>query len=83
MQLIVDIKNENIADKVLEFLINLKEDGVEIIKKDKFKADKVLDDEYVEKHWREIGMNTHSADMDDDERLYEAAARFYREKYSD
>jgi len=37
-------------------------------------------DEYVDKHWQEIGMGTHSADLNDDERLYEAAARFYDEK---
>jgi hypothetical protein len=28
-------------------------------------------------------MSTHSSDRDDDEYLYEAASRYYNEKYSD
>jgi hypothetical protein len=35
-----------------------------------------------EDNWREIVMNTHSADINDDEYLYEAASEFYDEKYS-
>ena len=43
-----------------------------------------LDDEFVKKYWREIGMNTHSAaDVVDDELLYDAAWEFYNEKYSE
>jgi hypothetical protein len=76
MQLIVNIENEKIADKIIKILESFKEDGVKIIKNEKW------DDDYIKKHWRDIIMNTHSADLDDDERLYEAAARFYNEKYS-
>ena len=39
-------------------------------------------DEYIEKHWRELGMKTNSLDIDDDSRLYEAAEKFYNEKHS-
>jgi len=85
MQLIVDIKNDSLADKIIKILDAFKDDGVKIQKPEigHQEPDVELDDQYIKEHWRELGMNTHSADLDDDKRLYEAAARFYNEKYSD
>ncbi len=91
MQLIIDIKNENLVDKIVKFLHIFKDEGVEIIKykldekneKEQDLIDSEWNEEFAKKHWKEIVMNTHSADRDDDEYLYEAAARFYSEKYSD
>ena len=82
MQLVIDIKNENVADKVLDFLKKLRKEGVEFIEKDSPPGD-TPDDDYIERHWREIGMSTDSVDLDDDQRLYDAAWKFYREKHTD
>ena len=71
MQLAIDIPNEQIANKIIKILEAFKEDGVRVSRR-------VQNDE-----WREIGMNTHSANRDDDEYLYEAAWEFYNEKHSD
>ena len=38
-------------------------------------------EEYIKENWREIGMNTHSLDRNDDEYLYETAWEFYNEKH--
>ncbi len=81
MQLIVNIKDENLARKIIKLLNIFQDEGIEIIKKEE--SQKEWSDEYVQEHWREIGMNTHSADIDDDECLYEAAWEYYSEKHSD
>ena len=85
MQLIVNIKNEALSDKIIRFLNSFKDKGVEILSykpKENDLYDQEWDEEFAKKHWKEIVMNTNSADRDDDEYLYEAAARFYNEKYS-
>ena len=46
------------------------------------KTTKKWSDEYIEKNWREIGVGTHSSNLDDDERMYEAYGEFYSEKHS-
>lgn len=83
MQLVIDIKNENLINKIISLLNIFKDDGVEIVnyktsdvEKDQDSLSRISDD------WREIVMSTHSADRDDDEYLYEAAWEFYREKHS-
>lgn len=81
MQLIVNIKDENLARKIIKLLNIFQDEGIEIIKKEE--SQKEWSDEYVQEHWREIGMNTHSADIDDDEYLYEAAWEYFSEKHSD
>ena len=86
MQLIIDIQNEKLADKIIWFLQSFQDKGIKILNyegKEDHLVNKEWDEEFARKHWREIIMNTHSVDLDDDERLYEAAARFYNEKYSD
>ena len=86
MQLVIDIQNENLADKIIGFLKSFQDNGVKILnykEKEDNLANKEWNEEFVKKHWKEIGMNTHSANRDDDEYLYEAAWEFYNEKYSD
>ena len=85
MQLIIDIKNESIAKKIIRILNAFREDGVIIQRprSDSRQPKTEMDDQYIKEHWRELGMNTHSADLDDDKRLFEAAERFYSEKHSD
>jgi len=81
MQLIVNIQNDSIADKIINILTAFKDDGVKIVVSKKENKTK-FSDEYIKKHWKELGMNTHSANLDDDERLYDAAWEFYSEKHS-
>ena len=84
MQLIIDIKNESIADKIKTILSAFKNDGIEVqeVKTRNRNPETTPPDEYIAKNWREIGMSTHSADRDDDEYLYDAAWEFYNEKHS-
>jgi len=67
MQLIIDIQNESIANKIKTILSAFKNDGVEI--KETLstepetrnqKPETNLSDEYIEKHWREILMGIKS-----------------------
>jgi len=83
MQLSVNINDNSLAEKILWFLNSFSNKGV-IVKKIELEDvnEKLFSDEYVEKHWREIGMNTHSSNLNDDERMYEAASEFYNEKHS-
>lgn len=84
MQLIVDIKNDSISDKIVWLLKSFQDKGVEVKEIETLESENKtnLSDEYIEKNWREIGMSTHSASLDDDERLYDAAWEFYIEKHS-
>ena len=74
MKLIVNIENENLADKIIKLLMTFKDEGVSVIPNTP---------KFSEDNWKEIIMNTHSADIDDDEYLYEAAWEFYNEKHCD
>ncbi|MCF6207462.1 MAG: hypothetical protein L3J47_11320 [Sulfurovum sp.] len=86
MQLIIDVQDNSIAEKIIWFLNSLKDKGVKIItpvqevKNSKQKP--IFTDEFILQHWKELGMNTHSANLDDDERSYESAWEFYSEKHS-
>jgi len=80
MKLILNIKDGNILDKLLRVLRHFQEDGVEIVHIDT--EEEEWDEAYLETHWREIGMSTHSADLDDDQELYRACAEYYSEKHS-
>ena len=69
MQLIIDIKNESIANKIKTILNVFKDDGVkvqELKTRDQKpetrnqKPETILSDEYIEKHWKEILMGIKS-----------------------
>jgi len=80
-QLILNIKNDLLLEKIVQLLEVFRNDGVEI--KEILKSTQNnWSNEYIEKNWREIGMSTHSADLDDNEIKYEAYTRFQNEKYS-
>jgi len=79
MELIVKVKDPSIAKKIIGFLELFRSEGVKVEPR---KDEKAWSQEYIQAHWKEILLNTGSADEDDDERMYEAAARFYREKHS-
>jgi len=77
VQLSIEIPDEKIAEKIIKILEAFKEDGVKVLKYNKNSEND------AKSNWREIVMNTHSTNIDDDEYLYEAAWEFYNEKYSD
>jgi len=84
-KIVVNVYNKDILDKLLWVLKHFKNEGVEIIEeynKNELEQSE-WDDDYIEKHWREIALSTDSVDLDDDERLYEACGEYYHEKYSD
>jgi len=56
MQLIINIQNESLVDKVIWFLETLKDKGVQIIQKKQRVHSKTdsLSDEYIKEHWRDI-----------------------------
>jgi len=62
MQLVVDIKNESLADKIVKLLEIFKSDGIEMkILNSKSKNEGLeLADEYIEEYWRELVMTNHS-----------------------
>ena len=77
MQLIVTVPNEDVMSKVIKALKQFQNEGVNV----RYDINETWSDEFIDNNWREIIMNTHSANLDD-ENLYEAAARFYNEKYN-
>ncbi len=82
-KIVLNVHNKDILDKLLWMLKHFENEEMEIIDYKKDLEQAKWDDEYVEKHWREIALNTDSADLDDDERLYEAYEEYYHEKHSD
>ncbi len=61
MQLTIKIIDGSIADKIVWFLDSFKDKGVEIVFDSQDNVEKQeLTDEYIEKHWKEILMNTKS-----------------------
>ena len=84
MQLVVDIQSESLMTKIVQLLNIFSNDGVKVkvLNSTDIEKNSNLTDDYIEKNWKEIGMNTHSVNLDDDERIYKAAADFYDDKHS-
>lgn len=83
-QLVLEIKNEMVKERLLWLLQHFKKDELEIIKDTSALVDsQPWSDEYIEQNWRELALGTQSAELDDDDRLYGAAIRYYDEKHPD
>ena len=56
MQIIIDIKDENIADKIVWFLKSFSDKGVEIREKEQTLDSEIetLSDEYIKENWKNI-----------------------------
>ena len=56
MQLVVNINNSSIADKIIWFLETLKDKGVQIIQKEQTLSYEIenLSDEYIQANWKNI-----------------------------
>jgi len=83
MQLIIDIKNESIANKIKTILNVFKDDGVKVqeLKTKNQKPETILSDEYIEKHWKELIMTSgNSSNYYKGEQYYEDRAEDYRQR---
>ena len=67
MQLVIDIKNDSISDKIIQLLNIFKNDGVEIRHTDLNKpitenqqSTTTLSDDYIEKNWRKLIITKYS-----------------------
>ena len=83
MQLIIDIKNESIANKIKTILNVFKDDGVKVqeLKTKNQKPETILSDEYIERHWKELIMTSgNSSNYYKSEQYYEDRAEDYRQR---
>jgi len=81
-QLVLEIKSEMVKERLLWLLQHFKKDELEIVGEPTAQNNQAWSDEYVAQNWKAIGMDTHSADSNDNDIKYEAYARFYNEKHS-
>jgi len=83
MQLVINIKDRYLVDKIVWFLESFKDKGVEIIKKDNIlKAKQEYSDEYLEENWKELIMGCKSdPEYYKSEEYYEDRGRYLMEKY--
>jgi len=84
MQLIINIQNESLVEKIVWFLETLKDKGVQIIKKDTAPAniESKFTDEYLRENWKEMVMTSgNSSDYYKSEEYYEDRGNYLLEKY--
>jgi hypothetical protein len=84
MQLIINIQNESLVDKIIKILEVFKNDGVKIVKKDisSDNREKEYTDEYLKENWREMIMTSgDSSDYYKSEAYYEERGNYLLEKY--
>lgn len=80
MKIVIEISNKRLEEKIINILKAFEEYGL-IIKE--IDEEVELSDEFIEKYWKVLALDTISSERDDDEIIYEAAGRFYNEKHSD
>jgi len=76
MQLVINIKNESLTDKIIKILEVFKNDGVEIRKNFDYESSK-LSDEYIEKNWLDIIRKAHIPDG------YEKSEQYIEDRVKD
>ena len=84
MQLIINIQNESLVDKIVWFLETLKDKGVQIIQKETTVLDgeSKYTDEYLKENWKEMIMSSgDSSDYYKSEMYYEERGNYLLEKY--
>jgi len=82
MQIVIDISDKSLVDKIIWFLESFKDRGVEIITKSSFvKTREAYSDKYLEENWKELLMttkdNSHYYKSDD---YYEDRAKEYQDR---
>ncbi len=91
MQITIEIKDDSIGDKILWFLNNLKDKGIEIVhsqdgstsKKQENKKDDEdkFSDEYIEKNWLDIIRQAHvPEDYENSEQYIEDRVKDWEER---
>ena len=84
MQLVINIQNESLVNKIIKILEVFKNDGVKIVKKDMSldNREKEYTDEYLKENWREMVMTSgDSSDYYKSEEYYEDRGNYLLEKY--
>jgi len=84
MQLVINIQNESLVDKIVWFLETLKDKGVKIIKKDilSINIESKFTDEYLRENWKEMIMTSgESSDYYKSKEYYEDRGNYLLEKY--
>ncbi len=82
MQLVVDIENDSLADKIIKILDVFKNDGVTITSKNEIKKSVNYSDEYLKENWKELVMTSgDSSDYYKSDKYYEDRGEYLREKY--
>lgn len=81
-QIIINIANESLKEKILWFLSRFKDDGVQIEESKDEQQKKEYSKEYLEKNWKKLAMGTRSSKLNDDEMLEIAHEEHYNEKYN-
>ena len=83
MQLVLNIDNKSVAEKILWLLEHFKKDGLKISNSTDMEnklQQQEYSDEYIEQHWRELAMTHEDPGVDDDERLEQAHANWNKDE---
>ena len=84
MQLIIDIENSSLVDKIIKTLEVFKNEGVSIVKKETPTDDreKEYTDEYLSENWKEMVMTSgDDSDYYKSDQYYEDRGKYLEEKY--
>jgi hypothetical protein len=83
MQLIIDIPNNSLGNKIIQILNAFKNDGIKIKKQIELNKidESLLTKEYIKENWRELVMTSvDSSDYYKSDQYYEDRAKDYEEK---
>ena len=83
MQLIVDIPNDSLADKIIQILNAFKSDGIKIDKQTKSTKydESLLTEEYIKENWRELVMTSgDTKEYYKSDQYYEDRAKEYEDR---
>lgn len=84
MQLVININNKSLVDKIIKILEVFKNDGVKIIKRDTSSENKErkYTDKYLKENWREMIMTSgDSSDYYKSNEYYEDRGKYLLKKY--
>lgn len=83
MQLIIDIPNNSLGEKIIQILNAFKSDGIKIKKQVESKEidESLLTKEYIQENWKELVMTSgDTSDYYKSEQYYEDRAKDYNER---
>ena len=83
MQLIIDIPNNSLADKIIQILNAFKSDGIKVKKQTELKKldESLLTKVYIKENWKELVMTSgDSSDYYKSDEYYEDRAKDYEDR---